>query len=38
MFDSIIKYLNMNSLTNKIDDYREVCKKSQIDNFFHQRN
>ena len=30
-FNPIVGYLNINSLRNKIDDLREVCKKVQID-------
>ena len=30
-FNTIVGYLNINSLRNKIDDLREVCKKVEID-------
>ena len=30
-FSPIVGYLNVNSLRNKIDDFREVCKKVQIE-------
>ena len=30
-FNPIVGYLNINSLRNKIDDFREVCKKVEID-------
>ena len=30
-FNHIIRYLNINSLRNKIDDLRKVCKNVQID-------
>ena len=30
-FNPIVGYLNINSLWNKIDDLREVCRKVQID-------
>ena len=32
-FNHIIEYLNINSLRNKIDDLRKVCKNVQIDIF-----